>query len=81
MTCEHVKQKRIYVDHALKSGVLFSCSSNQAHYLVHVLRLKVGDRILVFNGADGEWSSSLKTITKACVSLETIEQVNQKCET
>ena len=31
----------------------------QAHYLSHVLRLTAGDRVLVFNGRDGEWSAIL----------------------
>ncbi len=37
----------------------------QAHYLGTVLRLKSGDRVLVFNGRDGEWSAALTAERRA----------------
>jgi 16S rRNA (uracil1498-N3)-methyltransferase len=32
----------------------------QVHYLGTVMRLKSGDRVLVFNGLDGEWSAAFE---------------------
>lgn len=46
---------RLYVDQALAPGQAVGISADQAHYLFGVMRLSVGDRVLLFNGRDGEW--------------------------
>jgi 16S rRNA (uracil1498-N3)-methyltransferase len=37
----------------------------QAHYLGTVLRLTSGERVLIFNGRDGEWSATVQTLKRA----------------
>src|SRR5581483_2229647 len=51
---------RLFVDAALAAGTAVPLDRNQAHYLGHVMRLKAGDGILVFNGRDGEWSATIE---------------------
>lgn len=80
MTEGNFKEKRIYVDFSLQQGASCICPSAQAHYLVHVLRLKVGDKILVFNGSDGEWIARLKTLTKRELILGIETQVRSQTE-
>lgn len=46
---------RIYTDAALHDGAHITLSKEQAHYVFHVMRLKTGDCVLLFNGEDGEW--------------------------
>jgi 16S rRNA (uracil1498-N3)-methyltransferase len=50
---------RLFVRAALASGASIDLDRSQSNYLVNVLRLAEGDAILVFNGADGEWSARL----------------------
>ena len=54
---------RLYINQPLHSyaasGALLAVSSSQAHYLMHVLRLKHGGEVRVFNGASGEWRARL----------------------
>jgi len=50
---------RLFVSAPLEAGGTVALDRGQAHYLGHVLRLKAGDPILVFNGRDGEWSATL----------------------
>ena len=38
--------------------------SAQAHYLAHVMRFSEGERLAVFNGADGEWEAQLAQLHK-----------------
>lgn len=45
---------RLFVDAPLAKGQSLTLSRNAAHYLFAVMRLEVGDQILVFNGKDGE---------------------------
>ena len=41
----------------------------QTHYLVNVMRVDVGDGILVFNGKDGEWLAEVTMLAKKRVEL------------
>ena len=50
---------RLYVKALLEEGAQISLGRAQAHYLGTVLRLKSADRVLVFNGSDGEWAATL----------------------
>jgi 16S rRNA (uracil1498-N3)-methyltransferase len=53
------RNPRLFVDHALASGVEVELDSNQASYLANVMRLKAGDKVLLFNGREGEWRGTL----------------------
>ena len=44
--------QRLYVDAPLAEGARVTLSREQANYLLNVLRLETGDRIILFNGAD-----------------------------
>src|SRR5581483_6666199 len=48
---------------------------SQAHYLLHVLRLKSGDAVLLFNARDGEWRARLAGSDKRSVSLAVEERL------
>ena len=50
---------RLYVDHPLGQGQSVPLSREQAHYLFGVMRLGVGDGVLLFNGRDGEWRTEV----------------------
>ena len=59
--------ERLFVDAPLGAGKAVECTSQQAHYLLNVLRLKSRDTILVFNGRDGEWKATLRdTARRRC---------------
>ena len=59
---------RLYVDAPLKAGAVFDAPADQAHYLIHVLRLKEGDHVRLFNGHDGEWQAEVSAAKKkTCV--------------
>ncbi len=50
---------RLFVDAPLLAASGFEIEGPQANYLLNVLRLGAGDRVLVFNGRDGEWRASI----------------------
>ncbi len=50
---------RLYVDHPLGQGQTIPLNRDQAHYLFAVMRLGVGDAVLLFNGRDGEWRAQV----------------------
>jgi len=50
---------RLFVDAALSAGQTVALERDQSNYLGNVLRLSTGDRVLVFNGRDGEWQAAI----------------------
>jgi len=56
------KLQRLFVKSKLEPGAEIALDKDQAHYLGNVLRLKPGERILLFNGSDGEWRAELNAI-------------------
>lgn len=50
---------RLYVDAPLGEGQAVPLPRAQAHYLFNVMRLGVGDALLLFNGRDGEWQGQI----------------------
>jgi len=72
------KMQRLFVRPLLAPGGSIEADRGQANYLLNVLRLKDGDRILVFNGRDGEWLAEIvATGRKACL-LKLTEQVREQ---
>lgn len=55
---------RLFVESPLKSGQTITLSPDQVHYLLHVMRKKTGETILLFNGQEGEWQSKLDILDK-----------------
>ena len=51
--------RRLYVEHPLSPAQRVPLSRDQAHYLFNVMRMAVGDTVILFNGADGEWQASI----------------------
>ena len=66
---------RLYVAAGLAEGVQVPLADGQAHYLIHVMRAKAGDRVGLFNGRDGEWVAEIEAITKRGVTLVCRKQV------
>lgn len=71
---------RLCVDQPLRAGEAFALEREQAHYLLTVLRLGPGDRILVFNGRDGEWLGEISPAGKRAANLTPREQTRPQPE-
>jgi 16S rRNA (uracil1498-N3)-methyltransferase len=69
-----IRTPRLYTHAALGAGMSVALEQPQAHYLLHVLRLKAGDAVLLFNGQDGEWRARLENPTKRSVSAQAEER-------
>ncbi len=69
---------RLYVSTPLAGGALLTLPPEQANYLVNVLRLTTGARVLLFNGRDGEFVASLATIARKSVTLAVAEQTRRQ---
>jgi 16S rRNA (uracil1498-N3)-methyltransferase len=66
---------RLYLDRPFGPGQPLALDEGQANYLFAVMRLSVGDALLVFNGRDGEWRATVAEAGKrrgmlVCVGQE-----------
>lgn len=50
---------RLFLEEDMCSGVKVTLRDTQAHYLKHVMRLKAGDAVDVFNGREGLWRAHI----------------------
>ncbi len=48
----------------MRPGADVAPDEAQAHYLLHVMRAKMGDRLRLFNGKDGEWLAEIAELKK-----------------
>ncbi|MDI9848472.1 16S rRNA (uracil(1498)-N(3))-methyltransferase [Rhodoblastus sp. 17X3] len=65
---------RLCVGAPLQAGATIELTREQTNYLVNVLRLGEGARLLVFNGSNGEWRAALAPQGKKSASLRIEEQ-------
>ena len=50
---------RLFYPDKIKTGNISRLSEKQSHYTKNVMRLKVGDKISLFNSQDGEWDAKI----------------------
>jgi 16S rRNA (uracil1498-N3)-methyltransferase len=60
---------RLLVPHDLAAGAELALDEGQSRYVAAVMRLSVGDELLVFNGRDGEWLAGVAAVSKRTVTL------------
>lgn len=65
---------RLFVDHPLGEAQLVPLDRDQANYLFAVMRLNVGESLLVFNGKDGEWIANIESGNKRAATLSCMKQ-------
>ena len=61
---------RLYVDSPLVVDEELELPSQVAHRVAHVLRLRVGTELTVFNGTGGEYAASLIALTKSAAVIQ-----------
>lgn len=66
---------RLYIEEsALFENQQIILLENQSHYVQHVMRLKLGEVILVFNGHHGEWEARITEMGKKTTTLSLLSQ-------
>lgn len=64
---------RLFVETPLAAGVRIALDAAQANYLGNVMRMKEGDRLLLFDGASGEWLAEVAEAGKKRMTLAAVE--------
>ncbi len=69
MAVHDFRSQRLFIDGPLHENAVLNTEREQANYLLNVLRLGDGDRILVFNGVNGEWEADIQAIGRKKCNL------------
>ena len=63
---------RFYLDQPLRAGASCTLPDEGAHHAVHVLRLRPGDAITLFNGRGGEYAARIASMEKRRVAVDVL---------
>ncbi len=63
---------RFYTDAALRAGGMGLLPEDAAHHAVHVLRLREGEEVTLFNGRGGEYAGRIAAIERLRVSVDVL---------
>jgi 16S rRNA (uracil1498-N3)-methyltransferase len=70
-----VTTPRLHYPEGLAEGAAVRLEGPRAHYLAHVLRLRPGARLGLFNDEDGEWAATLAALGRQSATLDVGRQV------
>ncbi len=68
---------RLYFLENLSLNLVDKLDKSQSHYILKVMRLKIGDNISLFNKR-GEWEAKILNISKTIVEFKVTQQLRQK---
>jgi len=64
---------RFYLDAPLRAGSSIHLPEDSAHHAVHVLRVRSGDQITLFNGRGGEFAARVAAIERRRILVDVLE--------
>ncbi|MEP4784540.1 MAG: 16S rRNA (uracil(1498)-N(3))-methyltransferase, partial [Erythrobacter sp.] len=71
---------RLFVEQTVEAGRNIRISGNQAHYLSKVMRLSLGDAVILCDDVTGEWACKAADVSKREVWLEPAEHLRPREE-
>ena len=63
---------RFFIDTALRAGTSCLLPEDSAHHAVHVLRIRAGDEIALFDGRGGEYAARVASIERLKVLVDVL---------
>ncbi|HEX6154539.1 MAG TPA: 16S rRNA (uracil(1498)-N(3))-methyltransferase [Burkholderiales bacterium] len=64
---------RFYLDAPLRAGSVCTLQEDSAHHAVHVLRLREGDEVTLFNGRGGEFAARIASMQRLKISIDVLQ--------
>jgi 16S rRNA (uracil1498-N3)-methyltransferase len=64
---------RFYLDAPLRAGGVCTLSEDAAHHAIHVLRLREGDEVTLFNGRGGEFAARIASIQRLRIAIDLLQ--------
>jgi 16S rRNA (uracil1498-N3)-methyltransferase len=64
---------RFYLDAPLRAGGICTLSEDAAHHAIHVLRLREGEDVTLFNGRGGEFAARIASIQRLRIAIDLLQ--------
>ena len=64
---------RFYLDAPLRAGGVCTLPEDSAHHAVHVLRLREGDEVALFNGRGGEFAARIASMQRLRIGIDLLQ--------
>lgn len=64
---------RFYVDAPLRAGGVCTLPEDAAHHALHVLRLREGEDITLFNGRGGEYAARIASMQRLRIAIDILQ--------
>ena len=68
---------RIFINKTISSNLIIYVKDKQHHYLKNVMRIKINDKINIFDGISGEWTSTVIAINRENIALRVNENIKK----
>lgn len=69
---------RLFVEQRLEEGALVFVDGNQAHYLSRVMRVGVGEAVILCDDRTGEWAAKVVSAGKRRIELSVVEKLRER---
>lgn len=69
---------RLFVEQQIAPARPIAISGNQAHYLARVMRVAVGDAVVLCDDITGEWAARVEDVGKRAVTLNPVERLRER---
>ena len=66
---------RIFVSQTISANLIIYIKNKQHHFLKNVLRIKINDRINIFDGKTGEWGANIESINRDNIALKVLKNI------
>jgi 16S rRNA (uracil1498-N3)-methyltransferase len=64
---------RFYLDSPVRAGTSVLLQEDSAHHAVHVLRVRTGDEVTLFNGHGGEFAARIASMQRLRISIDLLQ--------
>ncbi len=69
---------RLFVEPLLSKGATIMLEGPQAHYLLHVMRIKPGETVILCDNATGAWAADAIHVSKRALELSVTAQLSER---
>ena len=66
---------RFHTENPLRAGGVSLLPEDAAHHAVHVLRLRLGDEVVLFNGRGGEYAGRIAAMDRLRVTVDVLQHL------
>ena len=66
---QNISYPRVYLISPFKADKKISITSTKSYHLIKVIKVRLGDTLIVFNGYEGEWLATISNISRGTVEI------------